>query len=281
MCYVPEWQTLYPTSQTMNNVLLGTGAECQTCHEMPTGAIGWNPYGQQIRTFILGGQSPMNAIMAAEPFDSDSDPTGSSNISEIMADTQPGWTPGLNNTIFGQFNSTPNQPPPAGIMGSLDPGAFPSFCTAKTMTICGPASISGSGTPSATTMSGFVVSAGPTRGCRAGLLLYSNQPVVPGVTFGGPGDGLLCLFPGGLRRAGPIDAGGTAPNVCDGVMAIDMNQFRALMWAAMGCNPAPGQNNPAGFLGNPGVMVSGQFWYRDSVGTGQGLSDGLMWAVGP
>jgi len=61
---------------------LGTGAECQTCHEKTTGAIGWNPYGQQIRMFILGGQSAPNAILAAEPFDSDADPGGNSNIAE-------------------------------------------------------------------------------------------------------------------------------------------------------------------------------------------------------
>ena len=92
---------------------------------------------------------------------------------------------------------------------------------------------------------------------------------------------MLCLLGMGLRRAGPIDSGGTAPSVCDGLLAIDMNRFRSLTWAAVGCNPAPGQNNPAGFLGNFGVMVSAQMWYRDSVGTGQGLSDALMWTVGP
>ena len=160
-------------------------------------------------------------------------------------------------------------------------GTPTTFCTAKTTLVCGPAAIGSTGIPSGSAPSGFVVSAGPTRGCRAGLLLYSNQPPVAGVPFGGPGDGLLCLTPGGLRRAGPIDAGGTAPNVCDGLLAIDMNRFHSLTWAATGCNPAPGQNNPAGFLNNFGVMVNGQMWYRDSVATGQGLSDGLTWTIGP
>ena len=163
---------------------------------------------------------------------------------------------------------------------SIGGGTTP-FCTAKTTSVCGPALIGASGVSSVTATGGFTVSAAPTRGCRAGLLLYSNQPVVAGVSFGGPGDGLLCLTPTGLRRAGPIESGGTAPSVCDGVMAIDMNAFAAAMWTATGCAPPAGQTNPAGFLGNMGTMVNTQIWGRDSVSTGQVLSDGLSYTVGP
>jgi hypothetical protein len=159
--------------------------------------------------------------------------------------------------------------------------AFTKFCTAKTTGVCGPASIAAGGMPSATSATGFVVAAGPTRGCRAGLLLYSNQPMVTGVPFGGPGDGLLCLSPGGLRRAGPIESGGTSPAVCDGLMAINMNKFAQIVWSASGCAPPPGQNNPAGFLTNMGTAVTAQIWGRDSVSTGQVISDGIGWVVGP
>jgi hypothetical protein len=155
------------------------------------------------------------------------------------------------------------------------------FCTAKTLLACGPASISATGTSSAVANSGFTISAGPTRGCRNGLLLYTNQPPVAGAAFGGPGDGVLCLLGMGLRRAGPIDAGGTAPNVCDGNMAIDFNAFANGAWAAVGCNPPPGQNNPAAYANNPGVTISAQIWGRDSVATGQVLSDAIQWVVGP
>jgi hypothetical protein len=158
---------------------------------------------------------------------------------------------------------------------------YSTFCTAKTTLVCGPASISASGTPSASAASGFVVSASPTRGCRAGLLLYSDQAPVAGVAFGGPGNGMLCVVAQGLRRAGPIDAGGTSPAVCDGAMAIDMNAFAKLTWSAVGCAPPPGQNSPAGFLNTAGVTVSSQVWGRDSTTTGQVLSDGLQWTVGP
>jgi len=193
----------------------------------------------------------------------------------------------------GTWNPTTPQATNCGGWGAVSSGVWmlraeglgfaapTTFCTAKTMLTCGPAAISATGIPSGTATSGFVVTAAPTRGCRAGLLLYSNQPTGPGISFGGPGDGLLCLSPMGLRRAGPIDSGGTSPNVCDGVLAIDMNAFRANMWTATGCNPPPGQNSPAGLLNNPGSVVNGQMWYRDSVATGQGLSDGLSWTIGP
>jgi hypothetical protein len=155
------------------------------------------------------------------------------------------------------------------------------FCTAKTTAVCGAAMVSATGVASATAASGFTISATPTRGCRAGLLLYSNQPIATAVPFGGPGDGVLCLTPAGLRRAGPIDAGGTSPATCDGVMSIDMNAFRNLTWAAGGCASPAGQTNPAGFLGNMGVVVNTQIWGRDSVATGQVLSNGLSYTVGP
>jgi hypothetical protein len=64
-------------------------------------------------------------------------------------------------------------------------------------------------------------------------------------------------------------------------MSVDMNAFNQFMYAAVGCNPAAGQNNPAGFLSNMGTTVSAQGWGRDSVATGQVLSDGRQWVVGP
>jgi hypothetical protein len=155
------------------------------------------------------------------------------------------------------------------------------FCTAKTTLVCGAANISATGSPSGTATSGFVIKAQPVRGCRAGLLLYSNQPVQPGMSFGGPGNGLLCLQGMGLRRAGPIESGGTSPQLCDGILSIDMNQFHTFNWTATGCSPAPGQTSPAGFLDNMGTTVSAQVWGRDSIMAGQVLSDGISWAVGP
>ena len=165
--------------------------------------------------------------------------------------------------------------------GCAIPQGASTFCTPKTTLVCGPPSISALGASSTTASSGFVIRVAPARGCRAGLLLYSNQAAVPGVPFGGPGDGLLCLSPSGLRRAGPVDSGGTSPAFCDGVLAIDMNSFHALQWSSAGCSPIAGQNNPAGFLGVPGTPLRAQMWARDSVSTGQLISDGLSWTQGP
>ena len=155
------------------------------------------------------------------------------------------------------------------------------FCTAKTTLVCGPAHISSLGTPSGTATSGFVVEAQPVRGCRAGLLLYSDQPPQQAVAFGGPGDGRLCLSGAGLRRAGPIESGGTSPQQCDGRLSIDMNRFRSSSWTTPGCNPPTGQTTPAAFLGNMGTTVHAQIWGRDSTTTGQVLSNGISWVVGP
>ena len=158
--------------------------------------------------------------------------------------------------------------------------AFATFCTAKTALLCGAASIGASGTPSATATSGFVIAAQPVSGCRVGLLLYSNQPIQPGTSFGGPGNGLLCMPGQGLRRAGPIESGGNQQS-CDGVMSIDMNAFNALTWTTNGCNPTVSQTSPAGFLSSIGITVNAQVWGQDSIATGQVLSDGISWCIGP
>ena len=61
-------------------------------------------------------------MLAIESLDSDGDPGGTSNIDEIDADTQPGWTDGPNNTIYFDDGSTQTgQSAPAGILGNLDP----------------------------------------------------------------------------------------------------------------------------------------------------------------
>jgi len=279
-CYVLDWKALYPTSQSDDNVLNGTGTTCQLCHEKTTGDVGWNEYGQRIRQFILGGNSAPNAIKLSEPFNSDGDPTGSPNIAEIMADTQPGWTPGPNNTIYGLFSSTPNQLPPPNIAGSLDPGAgcpnIAIYCTAKSGLACGLPSISSTGTPSAAATSGFVIQAGPARSNKTGILLYTNtgranQPFPSG-------GHILCLSTPPLRRGGPTDSGGTPGPNCDGVFTLDMNAFAHGLWVPPGGQAA---NNPAPFLLSAGQQINCQWWGRDSVASGSFMSDALEYTICP
>ena len=88
-------------------------------------------------------------------------------------------------------------------------------------------------------------------------------------------------MPQGLKRAAPLESGGTPGPSCDGVFTIDMNAFNRVNWASTGCNPAPGQTNPAGFLSTPGNFVHAQMWGRDSVSTGQFVSDAVVWVQGP
>ena len=161
-------------------------------------------------------------------------------------------------------------------------GAF-IYCSAKSTLACGPPAICATGTPSATAASGFTISAQPARSCRSGILLYNLgfPPPGPYPPFGGPGNGLLCIMPQGLKRAAPLESGGTPGPNCDGAFNIDMNAFNTVNWTSTGCSPAPGQTNPAGFLGVPGNFVQAQMWGRDSVSTGQSVSDGIAWIQGP
>ena len=82
------WNSIYPGSSSEAN------ADCQLCHG--TGTNNFNAYGWAIKQGIDGGSSRSAAIQAVESVDSDSDPTGSDNATEIAANTQPGWTPGTN-----------------------------------------------------------------------------------------------------------------------------------------------------------------------------------------
>ena len=122
-----------------------------------------------------------------------------------------------------------------------------------------------------------MIAASPARSCRQGVLIY-NTSQVAGTPFQG---GTLCVNPMSLRRAAPIDSGGTAGANCDGAFSIDMNAFRNSTHVSVGCAPIPGQTNPAAFLSVPGGDVFAQVWGRDTQPTGSFVSNGLRWTTGP
>jgi len=122
--FVGVWQAKYPTSSSDDNVISGTGAACALCHFFPTGGTGWNPYGWEVRKKFYSGLSIDDAITAAEKWDSEPNPLSWSNITEIGADTQPGWTDGPNNIYYDDSTTLTGQPAPS-ISGSLDPAASP------------------------------------------------------------------------------------------------------------------------------------------------------------
>ncbi len=74
------WISLYPDSTSEDN------ASCQLCHGASTNVL--NAYGAALCTSTAG--TIANRITDVEKLNSDSDPTGSDNIAEIDASTQPG-----------------------------------------------------------------------------------------------------------------------------------------------------------------------------------------------
>lgn len=111
--YLNTWAGLYPGSTSDN-------ASCQLCHAASTQNL--NPYGQAICASNAGSIS--NRIQAVTGTNSDADPTGADNLTEINANTQPGWTPGNVNPTYsrGTCNATGLvESPPTFIAGNLDP----------------------------------------------------------------------------------------------------------------------------------------------------------------
>ena len=215
--------------------------------------------------------TPGNAVPFGNPFQWTQGLTGS-GIKEIQCLDL--WANDQNAVI----NPNPN----GGVYWddvSLRPANTPTtaFCTAKTGLVCGTPAIAASGVSSATATSGFMISAGPARSCRNGVTIYGNTQIAA-LPFGG-GNGVICFTP--VRRAAPMDSGGTPGNNCDGSFVLDFNSFMALAWVNGGCSPNIGpQTNPAGFLA-AGTSVFAQVWGRDSVATGSFVSDGVSWVIGP
>ena len=145
------------------------------------------------------------------------------------------------------------------------------YCTAKTNSLsCVPA-IGFSGMASATSGSGFVVSASNNLNHKPGLLLYGStgQSIAP---FGG---GYLCIGPPLKRSITLVSSGAVPPPLdCSGVYSIDMNAFAV---GALGGNPLPA-------LSVPGTIVDCQFWGRDqgfAAPDNVSLSGALEYQIGP
>ncbi len=145
------------------------------------------------------------------------------------------------------------------------------YCTAKTNSLGCIPTMSSSGTPSATSGSGFTINSTQNRNDKHGLMLY-------GVSGRGNGPfqgGTLCVQ-APVNRTTALDSGGTTwPAIdCTGLYSIDMNAFAA---GSLG-------GNPLGMLLVPGTLVDCQFWGRDPGFTypdNSSLSAGLEYTVGP
>jgi hypothetical protein len=152
------------------------------------------------------------------------------------------------------------------LAGGACSGNATSYCTAGTSASGCQASLSSAGTPSASSPSGFIVTASSVEGGKDGLFFYGFQ----GAQAAGWGNGtsLQCVVPP-VKRASLLTASG-ASGSCDGVLAQDLNAF----WAA-----APAAKVPAA-----GQLVWLQLWYRDPLSTSNqttGFSDALQVSVCP
>ena len=204
------------------------------------------------------------AIAACEPFDSDLDPTGSDNLTEINADAQPGWTVGANNTIyFKNGSTTPGTTPPA-ILGDMDPPGctVTTYCTASTTSLAGCAAmLSASGSASVAQPALFTISSGAVPGKNLGLMYFSDKGQAAN-PFGTQG-GFICVKPG--FRTPPRGAGGTS-GVCDGTYAFTLADLVA---------SGPG-------IITVGNTIDAAMWFRDPGNPdGFALSNGIEFTLCP
>lgn len=107
--FANTWQSTYPNSASFDQ------AGCQLCHQRAGGGDGWNEYGWNIRQAIIEQELSIDeAIAAAATMDSDGNDV--SNLDEINANAQPGWTGGSTNAIyFSDGLVLQDQLPPNGI----------------------------------------------------------------------------------------------------------------------------------------------------------------------
>lgn len=121
------------------------------------------------------------------------------------------------------------------------------YCTAGTTSNGCVASISGNGTPSASSSSAFSITVAGVEGQKQGILYYgvNGATAVPW----GAGSSLLCVRPP-TQRTGSQFSGGAA-GACNGVLSLDWNAW-------VSANPSA--------LGQPltvGATVWAQGWFRD------------------
>ena len=143
------------------------------------------------------------------------------------------------------------------------------YCSAGTSASGCQALINGSGTPSATATSGFVLAAIHVEGAKDGLFFYGTNGRQANPWYNGTS--YVCVVPPRLR-GGLLTAVGSTVGLCDGTLAQDLNA----RWCPTCPNPS---HNPGA-----GAVMQAQLWYRDPQNTSSGtssMSDAVEFTVGP
>jgi hypothetical protein len=142
-----------------------------------------------------------------------------------------------------------------------------SYCTAGTTTNGCNATLSASGTPSASASSGFTLSVSNVEGQRQGLIFYSVNGRNSAVWATGSTSFLCVKAP--TQRLTTLGSGGTN-NACNGAFSIDWLAWMATHPTAVGQPLTSGQK------------FQGQCWFRDpSASATTNLSQGLEWTLCP
>jgi hypothetical protein len=128
--------------------------------------------------------------------------------------------------------------------------------------------ITASGTPSASANSGFTITVNGVEPQKQGMLFYGldNTSFLPPPW--GSGSSYLCVKTP-VQRMGLLFSGGTL-GLCDGVLSLDWNAFRAANPSALGAPFSAGQR------------VYAQGWFRDPPSPKTtSLSNGLTFVTCP
>jgi hypothetical protein len=141
------------------------------------------------------------------------------------------------------------------------------YCTSGTTTNGCRASMSSTGTPSASATSGFFLETNGVEGQKQGILFYgvSGPAAIP---WSATSTSYLCVLTP-IQRTYVQSSGGTA-DACDGAFALDWNDYVTTTPGALGTPFAGGET------------VWAQAWFRDPPAPRTtNLSDGLSFVVCP
>ena len=141
-------------------------------------------------------------------------------------------------------------------------GNVASYCTAGTTTNGCNATVTATGTPSASAATGFDITIGNVEGSKQGIVFWGTRPRA---TSWGSGSSFLCVGTP-LKRTGVQGSGGTSGS-CNGSLTLDFNA-----WMVSHPFSAP----PSG------TQVYLQGWFRDPPAPKTtSLSNGLVFTVCP